>query len=72
MSYYNKHAQSASLTPDGERKVMQALLTAELETRNLSEKSAYLEGLKTDKKHSSATLLRRKLKTTLVREFREI
>ena len=72
MSYYNKHARSAFLTADSEKKVLQTLLSTELETRNLSDKEAYLEGLKSDKKHSSATLLRRKLKTTLVREFHEI
>jgi hypothetical protein len=54
---------------------MQALIAAELNTQAISAE-AYLNdlkaGLAVSKKHSSATLLRRKLKGHLVREFHEI
>ncbi len=76
MSYYNKRDCFASLTSlNGEKKVMQALITAESKT-GIINPEARLKNLKTDlavsKKHSSATLLRRKLKGRLVRELHEI
>jgi hypothetical protein len=76
MPYYNKHERSTFLaSANGEKKVMQALITAELNTHAISEE-AYLDGLKAglavSKKHSSTTLLRRKFKGNLVREFQEI
>ncbi|ECE2533741.1 hypothetical protein C5238_10875 [Salmonella enterica] len=76
MSYYNKHERTALLgSINGEKKVLQALVTAELKTHPANSE-AYLRGLKAGlsagKKHSSATLLRRKLKGSLVRELNEI
>lgn len=79
MSYYNKK-QTLRLTSVGEeKKVMQELVRAELgewssttEGFNQGLKDGYKVGLGATKKHSSATLLRRKLKSTLVREFQEI
>ena len=73
MSYYNKHVQSASrLLATDEKEVMQALVTAELEAYNLNSAKTDLKEIKAEKKHSSASLLRRKLKATLVREFQDI
>ncbi|WP_238082263.1 MULTISPECIES: hypothetical protein [Pseudescherichia] len=73
MSYYNKHVHSASrpLVTD-EKEVMQALITAELEAYNLNAAKTDLKEMKAEKKHSSASLLRRKLKATLVREFHDV
>ncbi|WP_414165400.1 hypothetical protein ACMGGS_05965 [Superficieibacter sp. BNK-5] len=76
MSYYNKRDCFVSLSSlNGEKKAMQALITAEAKTRIINPE-ARLKNLKTDlmasKKHSSATLLRRKLKGRLVRELHEI
>lgn len=73
MSYCNKHARSTS-RPLGtdEKEVMQALITAELENYNLDTAKTYLKEAKAEKKHSSASLLRRKLKATLVREFQDV
>lgn len=76
MSYYNKHERSALLAPiNGEKKVLQALVSAELKTHSINAE-AHLRVLKANltdgKKHSSATLLRRKLKGHLVRELHEI
>jgi len=51
---------------------MQALITAELENYNLDTAKTYLKEAKAEKKHSSASLLRRKLKATLVREFQDV
>lgn len=76
MSYYTKHERNALLVPNnGEKKLFQALASAELETHSINAEE-HLRGLKasltTGKKHSSATLLRRKLKGHLVRELHEI
>ncbi|WP_141092965.1 MULTISPECIES: hypothetical protein [Enterobacteriaceae] len=73
MSYYNKHVHSASrLLVTDEKEVMQALVTAELEAYNLNSAKTDLKEIKAEKKHSSASLLRRKLKATLVREFQDV
>lgn len=73
MSYYNKHVHSASrLLVTDEKEVMQALVTAELEAYNLNSAKTDLKAIKAEKKHSSASLLRRKLKATLVREFQDV
>ena len=76
MSSYNKHERSALPVPvNGEKKALEALVSAELRTNSVNAE-AHFRGLKasltTDKKHSSATLLRRKLKGHLVRELQEI
>jgi hypothetical protein len=76
MSYYKKHERSALLAPiNSEKKVLQELVSAELKNHSINAEVDLL-GLKaslaTGKKHSSATLLRRKLKTHLVRELHEI
>ncbi|QWA09927.1 hypothetical protein GTU79_21905 [Sodalis ligni] len=76
MSSYNKHNRSTLLThANDEKKVMQALITAELNAHAINPEAHLNElkaGLATSKKHSSATLLRRKLKGGLVRELHEI
>lgn len=76
MSSCNKHNRSALLVPShDEKKVMQALITAELNTHAINAKAHLNDvkaGLTASKKHSSATLLRRKLKGGLVRESHEI
>lgn len=73
MSYYNK--QQFLIPDNDEKKVMQALMAAELKNHS-ADTEACLKGLKegltTGKKHSSATLLRKKLKGHLIREFHEI
>ncbi len=54
---------------------MQALITAELDTHAINAEAHLNEvkaGLIASKKHSSATLLHRKLKGGLVRESHEI
>jgi len=51
---------------------MQALITAELEAYNLNAAKTDLKEMKAEKRHSSASLLRRKLKATLVREFHDV
>lgn len=76
MSYCNKHERITPLAPiDGEKKVLQALVAAELKTRSGSV-DEHLRGLKNSlaagKKHSSSTLLRMKLKGNIVRELHEI
>ncbi|MBN3134530.1 hypothetical protein E2566_17390 [Pectobacterium punjabense] len=76
MSYYNNRERYMLLPLiNGEKKVLQALVSAELQTHSINAE-AHLHGLKaslTDgKKHSSSTLLRRKLKGRLVRELHEI
>ena len=72
MSYCNKRQCSTVLTPDnGQKKVLQALVSAELNTHTLSVE-AYKSGLKANTKHSSATLLRSKLKGHLVRQLQEL
>ena len=72
MSYCNKHQRSTVLTPDnGQKKVLQALVSAELNTHTLSAE-AYKSGLKANTSHSSATLLRSKLKGHLVRKLQEL
>ena len=55
-----------------EEEVMQKLITAELEAYNLNAAKTDLKEMKAEKKHSSASLLRRKLKATLVREFHDV
>lgn len=72
MSYCNKHQRCTVLAPDnGQKKLLQALLSAELSTHTLSAE-AYKSGLKANTKHSSATLLRSKLKGHLVRKLQEL
>lgn len=72
MSYCNKHQRSELLTPDnGQKKVLQALVSAELNTY-MAGAEAYKRGLNANTKHSSATLLRRKLKGHLVRKLQEV
>ena len=72
MSYCNKNPRSTLLTPDnGQKKVLQALVSAELNTHAHSAE-AYKSGLKAHTKHSSATLLRSKLKGHLVRKLQEL
>lgn len=76
MSSYNKQKRSAFLAPiNGEKKVFKALVSAELKTRSMNAE-AHLCDLKASltisKSHSSATLLRKKLKGHLVRELQEI
>jgi len=66
MSYCNKHEHSAHLAPgDREKRVFQALASAELKAHGISAE-AYIRELKTElaavKKRSSASLLRKKLK----------
>ena len=65
MSYCNKHEHSALLAPgDREKRVFQALASAELNTHGISA-DAYIHDLKAElavvKKRSSAALLRKKL-----------
>ncbi|CAM4498956.1 TPA: hypothetical protein L7578_004134 [Klebsiella pneumoniae subsp. pneumoniae] len=75
MSYYNKKQTLRLTSVSEEKKVMQELVRAEL-VGSISNTEAFEKGFKDGlnkaKKHSSATLLRRKLKTTLVREYQEI
>ncbi|MEW5290020.1 hypothetical protein ABW286_12640 [Erwinia papayae] len=76
MSSYNKQQHSALLAPvNAEKKALEAFVSAELKMHSVNAE-AHLHGLKaslkTGKKHSSATLLRRKLKGHLVRELHEI
>lgn len=71
MSYCNNYENSGLLVPgEREKKVFQALASAELKAHGISAE-AYIRGLKTElaavKKHSSATLLRRKLAATPAR-----
>lgn len=66
MSYYNKPARPVLLTPaDRKQDLLQALVAAELKN-HADNPEAYFDALKTrlasNKKHSSASLLRRKLK----------
>ncbi|EML0742079.1 TPA: hypothetical protein ACM2WN_005446 [Klebsiella pneumoniae] len=75
MSYYNKKQTLRLTSVSEEKKVMQELVRAKL-VDSISNAEAFEKGFKDGlnkaKKHSSATLLRRKLKTTLVREYQEI
>ncbi len=72
MSYYNKHERTMLLSSiNEEKKVLQALLVADLATRS-SAKDMYPNGLRSGKKHSSATLLRRKLNSQIIRELNDI
>lgn len=76
MSYYTKQERSALLASrNGGKTVFQALASAELNTHSPNPE-AYMHDLKASlikgKKHSSATLLRKKLEGHLVRELREI
>lgn len=72
MSYCNKHEHSALLAPgDREKRVFQALASAELKTHGISAE-AYIHDLKAElavvKKRSSAALLRKKLTALPERE----
>lgn len=72
MSYCNKHEHSALLAlGDREKRVFQALASAELQTHGISAE-AYIHDLKVElaavKKRSSATLLRKKLNASSGRE----
>lgn len=76
MSYYKKHERSAHLPPvTGEKKVLRTLVSAELSTQTV-DAEVHLQSIKAvltaGKKHSSAALLRRKLKGHLVRELHDI
>jgi hypothetical protein len=76
MSYYNKPDRNALPVPlDGEKRVFVELVSAELKSSgmNAAEHLQSLKsGLRAGQKQSSATLLRRKLKGSLVRELQEI
>jgi len=72
MSYYDKHQPSTLLAlRNRQRKVLRALAAAELETDAISAE-AYKSDLNAGQKHSSATLLRGKLKGQLVRQLQKI
>jgi len=76
MSSYTKQERCALLASrNGGKTVFQALASAELNAHSANPE-AQLHDLKASlvkgKKHSSATLLRRKLEGHLVREWREI
>lgn len=76
MSYYLKQQRGIPFTSgNGEKEVLKALACAELKNHSASKEvivSDLKASLTTGKKHSSATLLRRKLKGHLVRELHEI
>lgn len=72
MSYCNQDENAMLLAPgDREKRMFQALASAELNAHGISA-DEYVQALKADlsarKKHSSATLLRRKLAEPLVGE----
>lgn len=71
MCYCNKHEYPG----DREKRVFQALASAELKTHGISAE-AYIRDLKAElapvKKRSSAALLRRKLASPLVHDLQDI
>ncbi|MRS90536.1 hypothetical protein GJV04_10920 [Enterobacteriaceae bacterium RIT714] len=76
MSYYIKQQRNSLIvSKNSEKTVFQALASAELNTHS-DNADVHMTGRKTSlttaKKHSSASLLRRKLKGPLMRELRDI
>jgi len=76
MTHYNKHDRFTLFAAvNGEKTVLQTLVSAELKNHS-NGAEAYLRDLKASltagKKHSSATLLHRKLKGPSVRKLHEI
>lgn len=76
MSFYHKHERPAVFAQmNGEKKVFKAFVSAELKPLPLNAEAQLCDlksSLTVSKTHSSATLLRKKLKGHLVRELHEI
>lgn len=76
MSSYNKQKRFALAAPvNGEKKVLKALISSELNNPSVNAEAHFCDlkaSLTVNKHHSSATLLRKKLKGHLVRDLQEI
>lgn len=76
MSYYNKGVRSVFLTPENRKQnIIQALVAAELKN-HADDPAACFNALKASldsgKKHSSASLLRKKLQDALMKKSQKI